>query len=211
MPVKLIGDMVKANQKLITVKHNSTKESQRFGIVKGSTSSEAHVVFQDGAELGILDERTCKALDSFIPEALDALKPHQKFEIYGQAEMNAIRAVISKSHKASQAVIRIDIMINGPADLAEEVSSCLSVQQVWLQRPSATRLPYRNPQTLSFPGMETGDIQAPESGVEMSVEGKKQSVETFQETLAGVYETLKRDKDLIRIEGDGRLKTALLR
>lgn len=202
-PVKLISsNMAEINRGLTTTKDNTASRFQSFRFVKDSTLPEAYVVIHDGTKFGILDERSSKALDSLIP--------HPELELDGQAETSAIRDVISRCLKASQAVIRVDIRINGPANLSEEVGSRLSVHKVWLQRPSAPRFPYRNPQTISFPGMEAGDIQAPRDGAEIILKGKKQSIQSFHETMAGVYDTLKRDKDLVRIEGDVRLKTALL-
>lgn len=196
--------MVEADRKLTTTKNDETQAFQSFRIIKDSTSTEEalHVVFLDGAKFGILDESNS--------EALNALVHRPELEIDGQAERNAIRTVISRSQKASHAVIRINIKINGPANLSEEVGSSLSAYKVWLQRPSATKFPYRNPQTIVFPGIEIDDVQASFSRAAPSVKEKKQSIEDFQKTIADVYDTLKRDKDLNRIEGDIRLKTKLL-
>lgn len=194
--------MVEVDKKLATTKHYGTQKLQSFHIVKGSTSLEASVVFQDGAKFGILDKRNSVALD--------ALPNQPELEIDVQAETNAIRTVISKSQKAADAVIRMDIKINGPANLSEEVGSSLSVHKVWLQRPAVTKFPYRNPQTIVFPGIEIGHVQVPVGGAKTSVKEKKQSTQDFQKTIAEVYHTLKRDKDLNRIKGDIQLKTVLL-
>lgn len=198
-PVKLMANMIEIDKRLTINTHLVLQESQGFKIVQASEAIQ--VVFSDGAEFGILDK--------WKSDALKTIMNHSDLRIEGRADPSAIRTVAHKAQKASDAVVRIDIEIYGPVSLSEEVGGSLSGHKVWLQRPTDSRFPYRNPQAIQFAGINAEHIEVPAGRTEMSVH-EKQSTEEFQKTIAEVYNTLKRDKNLNRLRGDIRLKTHLL-
>lgn len=198
-PVKLMANMIEIDKRLTINSHLGLQESQDFKIVQASEAIQ--VVFSDGAEFGILDK--------WKSDALKTIMNHSDLRIEGRADPSAIRTVAHEAQKASDAVVRIDIEIYGPVSLSEEVGGSLSGHKVWLQRPTDSRFPYRNPQAIQFAGINAEHIEVPAGRTEMSVH-EKQSTEEFQKTIAEVYNTLKRDKNLNRLRGDIRLKTHLL-
>lgn len=169
---------------------------QSFNIAKGMTEFEVH--FDDGVSFGILDQHNSGTLDKIVDYPL--------VQMNGQAEANAIKSVINKAPKASDAVIRIDIDIYGPMSLSEEVGTSLSVRKAWLQRPNAPKFPYRNPQTIAFKNMTAENIRIPNN----LIQAKERSTRDFRKSITEIYSTLRRDKDLSRVQGDVGLRTHLL-
>lgn len=169
---------------------------QNFNIVKVMTMFELQ--FDDGVRFGILDQRNSETLHQIVG--------HPLVQMDGQAEADAIKSVISIASKAADAVIRININIYGPMSLSEQVGTSLSVRKAWLQRPNAPKYPYRNPQTIVFPNLNADNIHIP---TQLS-EAKEGSTQDFHESLAEIYSTLRRDKDLSRVKGDIGLRTHLL-
>lgn len=201
VPVKLIGDMMKLDQKLSI----AMTKIQVFRIVKvihiERLSPSLRLVFPDGTEFGTLDNRNCQALETMIN--------NPELHLNGYVETNAVRNVIRRAQKATDAVIRVEIHIGGPLRLSEEVGSSLSFHKIWLQRPENPRFPYNNPQKIGFPGIDFEGEQVLNSEAESNVKAKH-SAEEFQRTISHVYDTLKRDKDLNRVQGDTRLRTQLM-
>lgn len=169
---------------------------QNFNLVKGTMALEAE--FDDGVKFGILDKRNS--------ETLDPILDHPQIQLNGQAETNTIESVIDIASKAADAVMRIDIHIYGPMSLSERVGTSLSVRKTWLQRPNTPKFPYRNPQTIVFPNMDVENPQHPAP----RFEAKDSSPPDFHKSLAKIYSTLRRDKDLSRVQGDIGLRTHLL-
>lgn len=176
--------------------NNVPKTLQIFKVVRAECSLE--IFFDDGMKFGVLDKRTSETLSTIVDRP--------ELQIDGLAETDTIRTVICSAQKAKDALIRIDIHIYGPISLSDEVGNSFSVKKTWLQRPTAPRFPYRNPQTVVFPGVENGlpQVQCPGS------ESNGKVTEDLHKTIAEVYGSMKRGKDLHRIKGDVGLKTHLL-
>lgn len=173
---------------------------QNFQIrTEGATTN---LIFPDGARLGILDQHSTEALRPLLEQ------PKLEFDAF--AEINAIRSTIGRARKSTDAVIRVNININGPRTLAQKIGQDMSNRKVWLQRPLITTFPYHNPHVIEFSGIEYHQTQALEAEIATPTSQKKQSFEDLQRSVAEVYSTLGRDKDLSRVEGDSRLKTQLL-
>lgn len=160
------------------------------------------VTFNEGSEFGYLDEH--------IIGVMAPILERPEFECNAFAEINAIRSTIGRAQKSTDAIIRVDININGPKSLAQDIGQELSKKKAWLQRPFTTKFPYYNPHVIKFDDLDPQDAMDLEVDASEVPREKKQSVEEFQSTVAEVYKTLNRDKDLSRIEGDRRLRTHLL-
>ncbi|KAJ4414372.1 hypothetical protein N0V82_007980 [Gnomoniopsis sp. IMI 355080] len=149
-------------------------------------------------------------LDNRNSEALSAIIDDSELHFEGQAEKHAVSAVIGRAQKAMDAVIRVDIHICGPLSRSEDVRSHLTDHKIWLQRPTAPKFPYHNPQKIVFPYLDCEQRQVPVGGSETNERQKKQSAEEFQIMIADVYDALKRDKNLNKVEGNTLIKTRLM-
>lgn len=167
-----------------------------------SERTVTNLVFPNGERFGILDDHSTKALTPLLE--------HPELEFNAFAETNAIRSTIGRARKSTDAVVRVNININGPKALAQKIGQDMSNRKVWLQRPLTMKFPYHNPHVIEFPGIDHHHAQALEAETAGLTNQKKQSFEEFQRTVAKVYNTLERNKDLSRIEGDRRLRTQLL-
>lgn len=161
-----------------------------------------NIVFRNGEGFGYLDQHSTDALMPLLEHA------ELKLEVF--AETNAIRSTIGRARKSEEAIVRVNININGPESLTQKIGQDMSDRKVWLQHPLVKRYPYHNPHEIKFPGIVHHRTQALEAEIAEPTSQKKQSFEDFQRTVAEVYDTLGRDKDLSRIEGDRRLRTTLL-
>lgn len=200
--VKVVGVMAEIDKRLTAncSLGQGPRGFQEFKIqTEGATTN---LIFPGGGRLGILDQHSA--------EALKPLLEQPKLEFNAFAEINAIRSTIGRARKSTDAVIRVNININGPKTIAQKLGQDMSNRKVWLQRPLIMTFPYHNPHVIEFPGLEYHQAQALEAEIATPTSQKKQSFEDLQRSVAEVYSTLGRDKDLLRVEGDRRLKTQLL-
>lgn len=189
--------------KRLTANCNLGQGPQGFQEFKIRTEGKiVNLIFPDGGIFGILDQNSTDALRPLLEQ------PELEFSAF--AEINAIRSTIGRARKSTDAVIRVNININGPKALAQKIGQDMSNRKVWLQRPLTMKLPYHNPHVIEFPGIDHHHAQSFEAEIAISTSQKKQSFEDFQRSVAEVYNTLGRDKDLSRVEGDRRLRTHLL-
>lgn len=200
--MKVIGVMADIDKRLTANLGQGPQGFQEFRLKV--TQVAVKLNFPDGGEFGILDQHS--------NEALKPLLEQPELDLNAFAEINAIRSTIARARRSTDAIIRVDINLNGPEALAQKIGHDLSNRKVWLQRPSTCtmKFPYRNPHVIEFPGIDRHDVLAIGGDNAQAISEQKQSFEDFQKTVAEVYDTLSRDKDLSRIEGDRRLKTQLL-
>lgn len=198
--MKVIGNMAEIDQKLAANRGHGPLGYQEFTLRADPVA--VRVTFTEGKEFGMLDEH--------ITEAMAPLLERPELECNAFAEINTIRSTIGRAQKSTDAIIRIHININGPKSLAQDIGQELSDKKAWLQRPLTTKFSYYNPHVIKFDDLDPQDSPQLENDASELPREKKQSVEEFQTTVAEVYQTLNRDKDLSRIEGDHRLRTHLL-
>jgi len=166
-------------------------------------SDQVALKFQDGTELGILNNHTSKALEALL------LRPSLQFDALSSAPV--IREVISRATKASEAVIRVNINIYGPQEELQHVGSHLTLTKVYLQRPDSLRpgVTYENPHVLKFAGLPISNTYH-QNEVQSSRVAASDDSDIFRKTVSNLYGSLTRGTKLDRIEGDSRLKTPLM-
>ncbi|KAF2024889.1 hypothetical protein EK21DRAFT_77766 [Setomelanomma holmii] len=171
----------------------------------GLIKTETQFLITFGAE-GVLGE-----VNVSLEAALKSVAEQQyllEYEVF--APVRAIRETISQTAKEKDAIVRVQINIYGPRNVAQAVGRELSQQKVYLQHPDHIRAgsDYDNPHVLKLSESQlpfsTNTMVAEERVVEAAAE------ETLKSTVKDVYASLTRDKTLQSLEGDERLKTSLL-
>lgn len=161
------------------------------------------VTFDDGHVLGEVNASLEQALNNITGQQymLD-------FEVF--APVRAIRETISRATKEKDAIVRVQISIYALPSIAQDVGRELSKMKIYLQRPDYIRggAAYDNPHELKL-------VHRPSSGIDPMIQAEdisseKVASETLKQTIADVYSSLTRDKNLKGLEGDERLKTRLL-
>jgi SWI/SNF-related matrix-associated actin-dependent regulator of chromatin subfamily A3 len=162
------------------------------------------IAFDHGRILGAVNESLEQAL-----ERISEQRYPLDFEVF--VPVRAIRETISRASKEKDAIVRVQINIYGPRKVARGVGCELSQMKIYLQRPDYVRngAEYDNPHVLKL-------VNRPNSVFNMTIDAEmekiseKASYETLKKTIADVYTSLTRDRDLRGLEGDDRLKTSLL-
>ncbi|KAF2181727.1 hypothetical protein K469DRAFT_691814 [Zopfia rhizophila CBS 207.26] len=164
------------------------------------------VKFADGVVLGELNSQLAKALEKIIRREL------VDFEVL--AHIRTVRETIGKAGKAKDAIIRVNINVYGPRNIAKQVGGELSKSKIYLQKPDYQRkgVAYDNPHVLKLSTTHVARVDAmshvAEPAKEKLTEADKE--EQFKKIIGNVYTSLKRSHRLHGLEGDGRLKTPLL-
>jgi SWI/SNF-related matrix-associated actin-dependent regulator of chromatin subfamily A3 len=173
--------------------------------LKKSPSNDSHVClhFLDGTEFGVLNTQLSKALGSLVQ------KPGVEFDVI--ISVQAIKDIIGRVTKAVDAVVRVNINVFGPSHDREEVGLHLSSHRIFLQHPDKLRSgsTYSNPQVIRFPGLNASDYEI-QSKVGTDRTSKTDAAKVFNDAITNVYSSLTRGSKLSKVEGDRRLKTALL-
>jgi SWI/SNF-related matrix-associated actin-dependent regulator of chromatin subfamily A3 len=195
------GSMLEMDTKLKKNFNYPNHDPCTFGIRQKPDQMALH--FPDGTDFGVLNTHTSKGLEDLIQ------RPDLQFEVIGS--IRAILDTIGRVTKAADAVIRVNINVYGPRESSKEVGNHLTSHKLYLQRPDVLRTgsKYENPHLLTFLDMQissfenqldVGSIRAP----------KLDDTQKFRETISNVYSSLTRGANLNKVEGDHRLKTALL-
>jgi SWI/SNF-related matrix-associated actin-dependent regulator of chromatin subfamily A3 len=169
------------------------------------TNSDNHylITFDDGAVLG--------EVNASLEQALNKISEQQyllDFEVF--APVRAIRETISRATKEKDAIVRVQITIYGLRKSAQSIGRELSQLKIYLQRPDHVRdgADYDNPHELKLAHRQNtfpnAVIHAEENSLDQAAE------KSLKKTIADVYSSLTRDKNLQGFEGDERLKTPLL-
>ncbi|KAH7386875.1 SNF2 family N-terminal domain-containing protein [Phaeosphaeria sp. MPI-PUGE-AT-0046c] len=161
------------------------------------------VTFDDGHVLGEVNVSLEQALNSITEQ-----RYMLEFEVF--APVRAIRETISRATKDKDAIVRVQISIYALPSIAQHIGRELSKLKIYLQRPDYLRkgAEYDNPHELKL-------VHRPNSGLDIMIQAEDISSEkvvsdTLKQTIAEVYSSLTRDKNLKGLEGDERLKTRLL-
>ena len=161
------------------------------------------ITFGDGTFLGEVNASLEQALCNIAEQqyTLD-------FEVF--APVRAIRETISRATKEKDAIVRVQVSIYGPRSIAHIIGRELSQHKIYLQRPDHVRegADYDNPHVLKLV-QHQASLPDAVTMIEDKI-AEKTADETLKETIAGLYSSLTRDKNLQGLEGDQRLKTRLL-
>lgn len=183
---------------------STTSPVQGHTLLQITKAESQHVLtFGDGTILGEVNVALEKALCN-IAEQQFALE----FEVF--APVRAIRETISRATKEKDAIVRVQINVYGPRTISQSIGRELSQQKIYLQRPDYIRegADYDNPHLLKLvthtPSLPTALALAEEKTAEKAAD------ETLKSTIADIYSSLTRGKNLQGLEGDARLKTSLL-
>ncbi|KAF2658988.1 hypothetical protein K491DRAFT_224216 [Lophiostoma macrostomum CBS 122681] len=200
-PIKLRGSMSELDTKFSA--GGECPIEGHYGMNVTKSDDTFNVTFPDGVIMGEMNTQFDKAMENLTDQQL-------VFEVL--VPIRAIRETIGRVTKEKDAIARVSINVYGTRKIAEQVGREFSNHKIWLQRPDYVRpgIAYDNPHVLKLPQFQlpTNDTDTP-----VTVEQKKPEIEkidTFKQTIADVYSSLKRGHRLVGIEGDGRLKTPLL-
>lgn len=200
--MRVQGDMAEVDAKLTAGKGLVEEGYNAFNL---NLSEERLVLeFQDGSTFGILNTHVTNALKHIVG------KRPVEFDTLGHTTQ--IREAIEKATNAKDAMVRVQINVYGPKDIAEEIGNHLTGRKTYLQRPDVFRrgINYDNPHVFRFSGMELPDL---ENRAEVGKQRPSANDEKnqFRKTINNVYASLTRGKHLNQIQGDDRLGTKLLR
>ncbi|KAL4796131.1 SNF2 family N-terminal domain-containing protein [Aspergillus venezuelensis] len=207
--VKLLGKGQDLHEKVAKLKENQPDRTHSFRIQKNSDNGELFLSFRDGTSLGYLSEKMVKAVGSLID------LPHFEMEAYtGLAE---IIEAIRRAGKAADAKFRVNINVYGLEANRDQVGKELSEGGLFLQVPDMIRpnVAYDNPHILRMTGMEESDTEE-EDEEEVAAEPEEETVGSqperdadFEETIAEVFSSLRRQEGLTRLEGGENLNSTL--
>lgn len=161
------------------------------------------ITFDDGAVLGEVNASLEQALKGIAEQQFSL-----DFEVF--APVRAIRETISRATKEKDAIVRVQINMYGPRSSANGVGRELSQMKIYLQSPDYVRdgTEYDNPHVLKLANHR---CSLPEAVIHAEDKPFTTTVDdTLKKTIADVYSSLTRDKNLQGLEGDERLKTRLL-
>lgn len=199
--VKLCGVMSDLDRKLSVATTSPITGHTLLRVIRSET--QWLIAFDDGHVLGEVNDSLEKALNSVTDQqyTLD-------YEVF--APIRAIRETITRATKEKDAIVRVQISIYGPRSIAQDIGKELSNVRIYLQRPDYVRdgAEYDNPHELKLASRQHDGLEIVIQAEDISSETV--ASETLKQTIADVYSSLTRDKNLQGLEGDERLKTRLL-
>jgi hypothetical protein len=156
--------------------------------------------FRDGTKLGYLSHGITHALRDIIKLPL--------IEFEAVVNLSALEsAVLSPAnHK-----LAVEINVYGPASTCDRVGTDLSEERLYLQMPNEVRegIDYVNPHILQFDGMNASGTEGEDTNPAEDFNGNSYQDGDFQETITGLFGSLRRADGLQRLGGVERLKRPL--
>jgi hypothetical protein len=197
--VKLVGNGEHLRQRIAAVQESNL--SRQVFQIQLSIDGEIFLTFTDATELGYLSERTKRTLKPLIG------LPH--FEMEAWNTLNPIMDALSKAKTSAEAAIRVDIHVYGLESLRDQVGRQLSKGNLFLQHPDMCRLGirYDNPHILRFDEIEDSDVEEETNAAEDEGETDVsfECDAEFDETIATVFQSLRRPDKLNRLKETGNL------
>ncbi|KUM63746.1 hypothetical protein ACN42_g3353 [Penicillium freii] len=197
--VKLVGKGEHLRQRIAALQESNI--SRQVFQIQLSTDGEIFLTFPDATELGYLSERMKRTLKPLIGS------PH--FELEAWNTLNPIMDALSKAKRSAEAAIRVDIHVYGLENLRDQIGRQLSKGNLFLQHPDMCRpgIRYDNPHFLRFDEIEDSDVEeetnAAEDEGEIDVSFEDDT--KFDETIATVFQSLRRPDKLSRLKDTGNL------
>ncbi|KAB8227019.1 SNF2 family N-terminal domain-containing protein [Aspergillus alliaceus] len=146
-----------------------------------------------------------------MEQVLQKLMELPLFEIDAITNLNALSEALRRAGKPADAAIRVNINVYGQNSDSDRVGRGLSKKGL-LQHPDGFReeVIYHNPQLLRLSGMDDTDTEEEEEAAEVEVlDTPPERDEDFEETIAEVFNSLRRRDHLTRLEGSETLNGAL--
>ncbi|KAL4928301.1 SNF2 family N-terminal domain-containing protein [Aspergillus undulatus] len=207
--VKLLGKGQDLHEKVARLKEKDSGRSHAFRVQKNVDNGELFLSFSDGTSLGYLSEKMVKALDTLIDLP--------RFELEAFAPLNEISEAIRRAGKAADAKFRVNINVYGLESNRDQVGKELSGSGLFLQVPDISRpnVIYDNPHMLRMGGMEESDTEDEEEAAEIEPEvevvgdAQPERDADFEETIAEVFDSLRRQDGLNQLEGGENLSGSL--
>lgn len=200
-PIKLLGNMLDLDNRLSSADASPVTGHSQMMLARVET--QYHVTFPDGTALGEVNAQLEETLNIIFEQ-----KYSLDFEVF--APTRAIRETISKAAKEKDAIVRVQINIYGTAVASKAIGKELSQRKLYLQRTEFVRsgIVYDNPHFLRLGVDEPTQTFQTSDVVEPIAE--KATGEVIKEAITDVYSALTRGNNLMALEGDRRLVTALL-
>jgi hypothetical protein len=134
-------------------------------------------------------------------------------EFEAVVETDVLRETIGRAHKPSEAVVRVNINVYGPAIEANNVGSQLATHKLWLQRPDHARRDtiYKNPQVVEFEGVDPTGLETPSEMLNRGRPKPRKEVEHLRQAVAKVYDASKRQQALTQFTVSRRFRTTMLK
>ncbi|KAL2820861.1 SNF2 family N-terminal domain-containing protein [Aspergillus cavernicola] len=204
--VKLLGKAQDLQEKIAKLCQTNTERKHTFPIKQSNRNNgELFLTFPDGSKLGQLTEKMVRALRS--------LASQPQFEMEAPTDLRIVANLIHHASKASEAKIRVNINVYGLESHRDQIGKELSNHGLFLQPPKGFRveLRYDNPHLLRLDGMDKTDSEE-EKDIEVEevdIHTPPERNQDFGETMADVFESLRRPEGLNRLEGNENLNRAL--
>lgn len=200
--VKLVGKDQELERKVGELKENN-RPIQVLRI-RQSSGPSLFLKLPDGMDLGYLSQKMEQALQNLMELPL--------FEIDAITNLNALSEALCRAGKPADAAIRVNINVYGRNSDRDRVGRDLSKKGLFLQHPDGFRegVIYHNPQLLQLLGRDDTDTEEEEEAAEVEVlDTPPERDEDFEETIAEVFNSLRRGDHLTRLEGSETLNRAL--
>lgn len=174
-------------------------------LIRLATNGDFFLVFPDLTQLGYLSKRMKETLEPLIGV------PQIELEVY--SALNPIMDTLRDTQTSSDAAIRVNIHFYGLESHRDQSDRKMSKGNLFLQPPDRCRpgIRYQNPQILQFDDVEDSNIEdeisatEDESGVDILLDSDK----SFDETIATVFQSLRRPRAQNPIREIGDLNGAL--
>lgn len=203
--IQLRGNMSELDSKLRTVlQHHSGPDRQELRV---ENTGERYVVKfldeDDDTVIGEVNAQWEKAM-----ERVEGYRP--RYECF--AAFRNIRETIAKTTALKTAIARLNINVYSSRSNSDSIGQEFSEQKVYLQKPHSIRpgIRYDNPHYLKLKTPTQVDEPVIPQPLPQQVEIAKDRVDEIRETVDNILSSLRRDQDLVALEGDRRLKTKLL-
>jgi len=195
------NNMSHVDSKLREVAERHSDDYYRFNVQK--SVKDIFLQFYDGTSFALLNGHVTTGLLPVVESPV--------IELDALGSLHSIRETLGRATKSSDATVRLEINVYGPASHLKYVGDQLSSNKVFLQRPDRPRngFRYQNPHMLSFAGFEAPLLE--HKTLAESVNGSMSKDQmALQKTITSVYASLTRSTNLVRVDGDRRLTTNLL-
>jgi SWI/SNF-related matrix-associated actin-dependent regulator of chromatin subfamily A3 len=200
--IKLVGEMAQISRKFSENNVSLVAGCGVFGIK--ISSDQSFLVFPDGVELGLLNDRTAQVLRGLIDV--------QSVQYDALVDLTTLRETMARATKANDAALHVNVNLYGSRDDRESVGDRLSAGKIYLQHPDQRRpaSTYDNPHFLALPEIQLESIDLkPQVAVKSVFQGDK--ADQFDKAVLDVYSSLKRGSHLKGMVGGTHLSTPLLR
>ena len=137
-------------------------------------------------------------------------------EIRAFSETRRIQDVLARAKKPGEAVLKVDVNVYGALDDAAVVGDRLCAAKLFLQDPEhgVQNIEYSNPHLILFPGFEEPSVDGAEGRLPNKVpdtsKGVRSEQDVFHHTLTTIYHSLRRFRNLDRVQCGALVLTPLL-